>query len=148
MKVSSSQRVRVNMTPAYIDEAAFHTLSDYVGPRAELFGEMVTQQAIVRPEGVLGAMVAGFYDVTRSVNPGRRRIFEKPEDAFEWMGRADAHGVIEKIAAAQAAATARPELLDALQEHLAVHLRGVTVSSVARALGVSPRTLQHYLRDS
>jgi AraC-like DNA-binding protein len=131
---------------AAVDEGAFQALSGYVGPRAELFGEKVTHQAIVRPDGVLGAMVAGFYDVTPSVTPERRRIFNDPLEAFRWMGRADGPAVIEKIAAAQAAASARPELLEALQQHLAVHLRDVTVSSAARALGVSSRTLQHYLQ--
>jgi AraC-like DNA-binding protein len=131
---------------AAVDEAAFYALSSYVGTHAELFGEKVTHQAIVRPEGVLGAMVAGFYDVTPSVTPERRRIFNNPEEAFRWIGREDATAVIEEIAAAYAAASARPELLEALHQHLAVHLRAITVSSVARSLGVSPRTLQHYLR--
>jgi AraC-like DNA-binding protein len=131
---------------AGVDEGAFQALSGYVGPRAELFGEKVTHQAIVRPEGVIGAMVAGFYDVTRSVAPERRRIFSDPEEAFRWMGRADAPAVLEEIDAAHAEASARPELLEALHQHLAVHLRDdVTISSVARGLGVSPRTLQHYL---
>ena len=129
-----------------VDDGAFHALAGYVGPRAALFGEKVTHQAIVRPEGVLGAMVAGFYDVTPSVTPERRRIFNDPEEAIRWMGRADSADVIDEIAAAHAAASARPELLQALQEHISMHVHGVTVSSVARSLGVSQRTLQHYLR--
>src|SRR6185436_12781177 len=111
-----------------VDEGAFQALAGYVGPRAELFGEKVTHQAIVRPEGVVGAMVAGFYDVTPSVTPERRRIFNAPEEAFRWMGRSDGATVIAEIAAAQVEASARPELLAALHEHLAAHLRDVTVS--------------------
>ena len=129
-----------------VDEAAFQALASFVGTRAELLGAKVTRQAIVRPEGVIGAMVAGFYDVTPSVNPERRGIFTDPEDAFHWMGRSDGPAVIEVLAAAQAAASASPELLEALRKHLNVHLRGVTVSSAAHSLGVSSRTLQHYLR--
>ena len=131
-----------------VDDAAFHALANFVGARAEVFGEKVMRQAIVRPDGVIGAMVAGFYDVTPSTNPERRGIFTDPEEAFHWMGRSDGPEVIETLAAVQASATATPELLEALRKHLRVHLRGVTVSSAARSLGVSPRTLQHYLRRS
>jgi AraC-like DNA-binding protein len=129
-----------------VDEGAFQALASFVGARAAILGAKVTRQAIVRPTGVIGAMVAGFYDVTPSVTPERRRIVTDPEEAFHWMGRSDGPKVIEVLAALQAAASARPELLEALREHLAAHLRGVTVSSAARSLGVSPRTLQHYLR--
>jgi AraC-like DNA-binding protein len=129
-----------------VDDAAFHALAGFVGARAELFAEKVTRQAIVRPDGVIGAMVAGFYDVTPSVYPERRGILTDPEQAFHWMDRSDGPEVIEILAAAQAAASATPELLEALRKHLGVHLRGVTVSSAARSLGVSPRTLQQYLR--
>ena len=129
-----------------VDDAAFQALASFVGPRAEMFGAKVMRQAIVRPEGVIGAMVAGFYDVTPSVNPERRRIFADPEEAFHWMGRSDGPRVIEELAAVQAAASAAPELQEPLHQHLSRHLRGVTVSSAARSLGVSPRTLQHYLR--
>jgi AraC-like DNA-binding protein len=62
------------------------------------------------------------------------------------MGRADGAHAIAEIAAAQEEASARPELLEALQQHLGLNLRTLSVASVARALGVSPRTLQHYLR--
>jgi AraC-like DNA-binding protein len=129
-----------------VDDAAFEALASFVGPRAELLGEKVTRQAIVRPEGAIGAMVAGFYNVTPSVNPERRGVFTDPEPAFEWMGRSDGTGVIKALAAVQAAVTETPELLEALRRHLTVHLRRVTVSSAARSLGVSPRTLQLHLR--
>ena len=129
-----------------VDDAAFHALATFVGARADLFGAKVTRQAIVRPEGVIGAMVAGFYDVTPSVNPERRGIFTDAGKAFEWMGRSDGPAVIEVLAATQAAASETPELLDALRKHVAVHLDHVTVSSAARSLGVSSRALQHHLR--
>ena len=107
---------------AGVDEAAFQELAGYVGPRAETFGEKVTHQGIVRPAGVLGAMVAGFYEVTRSVAPERRRIFLEPEEAFRWFGRPDGASLIEMIAAAQAAASTRPVVLDELHDYLATHL--------------------------
>ena len=129
-----------------VDEAAFQALAGYVGPRAATFGQKVTHQAIVRPAGVLGAMVAGFYDVTPSVTPERRRIFSEPEAAFYWIGRSDGTHLTETIAAAEAAARTRPPVLDALHEYLSAHLHRVTLAEAGRALGVSPRALQHHLR--
>ena len=131
-----------------VDEAAFQALAGYVGPRAETFGQKVTHQAIVRPEGVVGAMVAGFYDITPSVAPERRRMFTEPSAAFCWIGRSDGRELIEAIAAAQAAASTRPPVLDALHAYLFAHLRHVTLAQAGRALGVSPRALQHHLRQT
>jgi AraC-like DNA-binding protein len=133
---------------AGVDEAAFQALAGYVGPRAETFAEKVTHQGIVRPAGVLGAMVAGFYEITRSVAPERRRIFCEPEDAFRWFGRPDGASLIETIAVAQTAASTRPVVLDELHDYLATHLQRDKLAEVGRALGVSPRALQHHLRQA
>jgi AraC-like DNA-binding protein len=100
----------------------------------------------VRPGGVLGAVVAGFYDVTPSAYPERRRIFRDPEEALGWLGHPDARQLLQEVEAAQVEASRTPSLLAAFLEHVAAHPRRVRIGEVARALGTSTRTLQYQLR--
>src|SRR5262249_27274365 len=80
-----------------IDAAAFEALAGFMGPRAEHFAVNVTRQAIVRPPGVLGAAVEGFYDVTRSASPSRTRVFTDPHEALAWLGREDAAALLATL---------------------------------------------------
>jgi len=131
-----------------VDPEAFQALVAFLGPRAETYDVNVTQQAIVRPAGVLGALVAGFYDVTRSASPQKRRIFEDAGEALAWLGLARAPQLLAEIDAAQATAGGTPAEVRALHAFVLAHPRAASLASAARALGLEPRALRASLRAS
>jgi AraC-like DNA-binding protein len=129
-----------------VDPGAFQVLVEYFGPRAETFGVNVSRQAMLRPDGVLGAIVAGFYDITPNTGPENRRITLDPAEAFGWLGRPVE--LLAEIDQAVLEATGANPALQALRDHLAQHLTGASLANVARALGVSGRTLQQQLQEA
>ncbi|MFO0619280.1 MAG: AraC family transcriptional regulator [Polyangiaceae bacterium] len=131
-----------------VDPAAFEVLSSYVGPLAATFASNVARQAIVRPDGVVGALVAGFYDVTPSATPEATRVFIDPIAALDWLGREDPAALLAEIDAAQALGSSGSTLVRALRDRVAAHPREVGLASAAKALGVSSRALQSELRAS
>jgi AraC-like DNA-binding protein len=128
-----------------IDRAAFDLLAGYIGPRGTEFGKNVDRHALVRPGGVPGAVVAGFYDVAPNAHPDRTRVFTDPAAALAWLGRRDAAAVLAEIEALLAAASGTPALVRALRDHLGSRPRA-TLAQAAAALGVSARSLQDRLK--
>jgi AraC-like DNA-binding protein len=129
-----------------VDAAAFQRLVEYLGPRAAEFGRNVIRQAMVRAPGVLGAMVAGFYEVTPSSSPERTRVFVDTTEALAWLEVADPPALLADLAAAQAAASGVVPTVRAVREQVAARPRGVTLAAVARGLGMSPNRLREELR--
>ncbi len=130
-----------------IDEAAFETLVAYVGPRAEAFGRNVTRQALVRPSGMLGAIVGGFYEVAPAANPEKTQVFDEPQKALGWLGYPGPGPLLAKLAELQAEVSGTPPLVRRVRDFLVAHPCQASVNEVARTLGMSPRTLQHQLRS-
>lgn len=131
-----------------VDPEAFAALAAYVGPRAELFAGNIVRQAIVRPPGVIGALVTGFYDVTPSATPERTRVFDAAAEALAWVGRADGRAIVEAVGAAQAEASGAPSHVQALRAFVLANPRRVSLAEAARALSLSPRALEASLRRS
>jgi AraC-like DNA-binding protein len=129
-----------------VDPAAFHALAAFVGPRAEEFGRNVTAHAIARPPGVLGALVAGFYEVTPSWQSERTRFFDEPRAALDALGYSRADELLATLDAAQARASGTPPEVRALHAFVQAHPRGVTIAAAARALNLAPRAMQETLR--
>lgn len=129
-----------------VDPEAFRALAEYVGPRAEAFAENVSRQAIAHPPGVLGALVAGFYDVTPSASPERTRLFASPHAALAWLGVERPEALLAQLAAARESAQRPPEIL-AVRDAVVTRPRSVVLAAVAASLGVSPRALQSRLQD-
>src|SRR5204863_6053239 len=123
-------------------------LAEYLGPRAHEFGDNNTLQAMVRPSGVLGALVAGFYEVTPSAYPDRTRVFLDAAEALAWLGVPDPAALLAEVSAAQAWASGTPPPVRALHDHVIAQPRGVTLEAAARALGRAPRQLQDELRHA
>jgi len=129
-----------------IDPEAFRTLAEFVGPRAAEFGSNVIKQAIARPQGVLGAIVSGFYDVTPAVNLENSRLFTSPLEALAWLEVRGADDLLASLDEARACASGTPVEVRALHELVIANPRSVSIASVANALGLSPRVLQDRLR--
>jgi AraC-like DNA-binding protein len=130
-----------------VDPASFATMAGYVLKRAAAFQMLIRKQALLRPPGLIGAVVAGFYDVTPSGYP--TAVFTEPETALRWLGVPEwwkTKDLLEELLEAR-----RPS--DQLLERIRCHLEMVrndrpNLEETAAAVGISERTLQRRLRDA
>ncbi len=124
------------------DAAAFEVLGAYVVAQQADLARQVTRLALVRPEGMAGAVIAGFFSVTASPYPVQ--IFDDAPAALAWLGEDPALATeLDRIVSE---GTGVSELVARLRAALAEHLRTADLALAARALGVSERTLQRRLR--
>jgi len=129
-----------------VDLGAFNCLSQYVNRRRDTFARLVTRQALVRPEGLAGAAVAGFYAVLAPSYPVS--VFTDPHVALEWLGIGSAQQVASAVDSIYASATSSPSVVVALRAHLDQRLGASTLEEAARALDFSTRQLQRRLLDA
>ncbi len=124
------------------DAAAFALLAEYVRAEAAALADRVTRLALVRPGGLPGAVVAGFYNVAGAPYPVA--IFDELAPALGWLGAPDR--LAEDLAGVHAALTGTDPLLGALHALLREDLVAAELVPTARRLGVSSRTLQRRLQ--
>lgn len=127
-----------------VDSEAFEVLSGYVRDNHELLSERVTRLALVRPEGMTGAVIAGFFEVLDSPYPVS--VFDEAAAALAWLERdpsaaRDVDAIISDVAGVD-------PLVASLRAALADDLRDSKLATVARTLGVSDRSLQRKLRSA
>jgi AraC-like DNA-binding protein len=127
-----------------IDPSAFQRFATYIARRLPQMAERIARHAIVRPAGVPGALVAGFYEVSGRP-PYPTRLFTTAVEAFVWLGRRDARSLADELGAIAADQTLATEELRKLHALLATRL-DLSLSAAARAIGTSTRSLQRRLR--
>jgi len=122
------------------DPRAFSVLAKYLRSNWDAFTVQVTRLALVRPSGLLGATVAGFYQVAGAPYPVR--VFEDLAAASTWLR---APTLAADLDAAIAAASALPATILALRRWLDTHLADASLTRAARAVSRAPRSLQRDL---
>ncbi|AKQ69463.1 transcriptional regulator, AraC family [Myxococcus hansupus] len=130
------------------DPMAFAALVKYMQPREKAFSTSVLKQALVRPEGVVGAVVGGFYTLLSGAYPSR--AFTGPDAALQWLGQpeAEAAALLAELNGLVAEATGQSPLLRELHQVMRAKLPEVNLSDVAREMGMSERTLQRRLKEA
>jgi AraC-like DNA-binding protein len=128
-----------------VDPAAFAVLHAYVAEHRARLREQVERLAIVRPAGIAGATVAGFFHVAEPPYPVE--VVPDVPAALEWLGERDG-GFCDALETAVTDASSAPPLLVALRRLLDVRPGRVGLDEASRALGLSSRSLQRRLRDS
>ena len=123
-----------------VDPRAFAVLAKYLRANFALFTKRVTRLALVRPPGLLGATVAGFYQVAGAPYPVR--VFDDLAAATAWLR---AGSLARELDAAIAAASALSPTLLALRSWLDGHLLDASLAKAAKALGRAARSLQRDL---
>ena len=122
-----------------VDPAAFEVLQRYVKRHRAALAQRVTKLALVRPSGLVGAVVAGFYSVLESPYP--TQAFTELGPALEWLG--------VEVSAAQVISARRAELSGVSplvgQLRSVLSAGGSQVAEVAKQLALSSRTLQRRL---
>ena len=122
------------------DPRSFSVLTRYLRSNWDAFTTQVTRLALVRPSGLLGATVAGFYQVAGAPYPVR--VFEELSSAASWLRAPELTGELD--AAVSAASALSPAVLE-LRRWLDGHLTDASLARAARAVSRAPRSLQRDL---
>jgi len=125
------------------DPRAFGVLAGYLRANWETFRTRVTRVALVRPPGLLGATVAGFYQVEGAPYPVR--VFDDLAAAAGWLRAPE---LARTLDAAVAGASAIAPIVLELRGWLDAHLTGASLIAAARALRRAPRSLQRDLESA
>ena len=128
-----------------LDARAYEMLCAHLAEVARTAASNVRRVSIVRPEGIVGATLAGvFHEVVGTVFPAA--LFSDRAEALRWLGRVDAseRGAINDVL--DGVRHLAPPLRQ-LRGYLAGHLDEASVELAARALGVSQRSLQRRLLE-
>jgi AraC-like DNA-binding protein len=130
------------------DANGLAVLVQYMAPRIGGFSQTVKRQALLRPEGMTGAVVGGFYSLVSSGYP--TRAFADPLEALAWLGQpADStQALMNELNELVMQQLGQSPLLNALHRVLRHRLVDVSLAEVARELGMSERTLQRRLHEA
>jgi AraC-like DNA-binding protein len=129
-----------------VDLGAFTTLMQYVRSRRAPFAKIVRRQALLRPGGLAGAAVAGFYSVLAPSYPVK--VFTDPVPALRWLRVEGENGILDELEQIYTTATGGSAFVAALRAHLEGAPGTLTLKDTARAFGLSPRNLQRKLSEA
>jgi AraC-like DNA-binding protein len=107
---------------------------------------VVRQQALLRPDGLAGAAVAGFYAVLAPSYPVR--VFTDPMKALRWLHVEDEVAVLDELELVHADATGGSTFVAAVRAYLERVPGAPTLKKTAKAFGISPRNLQRRLGEA
>jgi len=129
-----------------VDLGAFTTLLQYVRSRREPFARVVRRQALLRPDGLAGAAVAGFYAVLAPSYPVA--VFTDPTAALRWLRVEQEAGILYELEQIHATATGASAFVAAIRAHLDDAAVAPPLGDVAKAFGLSARNLQRRLSEA
>jgi AraC-like DNA-binding protein len=133
-----------------VDLELFARFAEYA-QRGAPANPRLRRQAIVRADGLVGAVTAGFHPAGETRHAWS--IFSDSASAFAWLERAEGRGQVGtetvRLEIEQLVDEARGTsgLVRSLQEHLAQNIEAPRVQKAARALGLSSRSLQRELLE-
>jgi AraC-like DNA-binding protein len=104
--------------------------------------EKVSRNAIIAPDGLIGAIMAGFFPLFGLGD--RFKVFREAEAAFRWLDRAEVSVEVDALVEAHLGQSAA---VMALRGWLLDHLGDASLSAAARAVGRSARSLQRELGE-
>ena len=119
----------------------FQAMATELTKNRALLGTKVQRQAIVRPPGLAGAVVAGIASVLPLPYP--LQVFAEPKPALEWLSAPSLETELERLVLE---VNGDDALVRALRHHLGSNLEA-TLASASVELAVSTRTLQRRLLD-
>jgi len=129
-----------------VDLGAFTTLMQYVRSRRAPFARVVRRQALLRPDGLAGAAVAGFYSVLSPTYPVK--VFTDPLAALRWLQVEEEIGILAELEQIYATATGGSAFVAAIRAHLEQNPGALALKDTAKAFGLSPRNLQRKLSEA
>ena len=129
-----------------VDLGAFTALLRFAREHREELGTVVRGQALLRPDGLAGAAVAGFPAVLAPAYPAS--VFTDAAAALEWLGVREEIGTMRELDEIYARANGETALLAGIRAFLECTPRPPTLHDTARAFGMSARNLQRRLNET
>lgn len=128
-----------------VDAACFAPASEYVLEHRSRLRTSVAALGGVRPQGLFGAVAEGFFRVVPAPYPVM--MFGERGETLRWLGCEGHAPHLERIEQ-MTSAEGSLETLEPVHRAIEVDLVSPSAPAVARALGVSVRTLQRRLHDA
>lgn len=128
-----------------VDLGAFTALLRWAQAHRQELGQIVRGQALLRPDGLAGAAVAGFPAVLDPAYPAS--VFTDPGAALEWLGVEEEAATLRELDEIHARASGETALLTAVRAFLERTPRQPTLHDTARVFGMSARNLQRRLNE-
>jgi AraC-like DNA-binding protein len=128
-----------------VDAAAFNALLRYVDSRRLPFSRLVKRQAVLRPEGLAGAAIAGFLTV---LTPGyAASSFTNAPAALDWLGVEEERCVCDELDTLVDRSNGSSGTVLQLRAYLERRLGDASIACAAQELGLSERSLQRQLQE-
>jgi AraC-like DNA-binding protein len=129
-----------------LDADLYDELTHVAGRRLTDIQRRVRRQALLRPAGLIGAAVSGFY-VALDVEI-EWRVFTELAPALAWLDEPQPEALAARLDRMVAEAISGSNVADRLRQVLEARGGGAMVlDDVSRSLAVSPRSLQRALRE-
>lgn len=121
----------------------FDVFVRYVRRSRDMMGRYVTRLALVRSEGFVGAVTAGFYETLSPPYP--LAVFSDIHEAFAWVDGERHEQLLDELVTRVGGLS---DLQREIRRAIEARLPEVTLSTVAHDLGLAVRTLQRRLREN
>ncbi len=122
----------------------FELFYKYVRERVGELGATFHRQALIVPANFAGAAMGGVYPMSGAAHSWR--VFHDAAEAFGWLDARHGPRLSAEIDSLLAEFAGSSTLLGRVRAQLSAHLSSSPLTQTARALGLSPRTLQRSLR--
>ena len=129
-----------------IDAAAFDVMLQYLGEKADAYKVSIRKQAIIHPQGLAGAAVAGILPAMKIYY--RWQLFAEPAQGFAWLEREDSERVCAEVTALADRFAGSTELARVLEDALRGNPDNVSLPLIAKKLQRSARSLQRDLQQA
>jgi AraC-like DNA-binding protein len=129
----------------HVDLAGFGLIGRYMGKHRSTLAKRVIRHAVIRADGLLGAVVSGSYEIFAAPYPVS--LFTDLSAALAWLDPPMDHSARERVALLCESAVGVPDLLSQLHAVLATDLDRAELTRAAAGLGISARTLQRRLHE-
>ena len=130
----------------YLDRLDGEVFDSYVAAlqkRRAALATRVRRQALLRPRGMVGAVIAGAVAVTEA--PAPWAVFTELPPALAWLGRADGGALAARLQQLLSPFVESDPFLARLHAVLSGAGLRLALAEAARRLGIGPRTLQRLL---
>jgi AraC-like DNA-binding protein len=130
-----------------IEPATFSQFVAYTNTHREVLGRNIVRQALLRPDGMIGAILSGFAQVARLSYPDR--VFSEIEESLAWLNVDRQEGVtlLAELEAIRDESGEGYPIVRRLRHELE-SAGSLAVKEAARRLGLSTRGLQRALREA
>jgi AraC-like DNA-binding protein len=128
----------------HVDLASFGLIGRYMSRHRATLASRVIRHAVIRAEGVLGAVVSGSYEIFAAPYPVS--LFTDFDQALAWLDPPLDAAIRDSVARLCESAAGVPSLLTQLHAVLGTDLDHADLPRAAARLGITARTLQRRLQ--